>query len=285
MSHGWAKLARGPEAFAGILHALGVPLPGAAALVTIAIEMAGGAMVLAGAFLRPVSLPLAAVLAVAAVTVHLPFGFSSIKLLAVTANGPQFGPPGYEVDVLYMAALAALAIAGPGPLALPVRRRKREAEAPGNLECVPPGRARDEFLPLLYLADDSPTQVRAYYQSGDLFVLRSAAGDVQGVALAMSGGDGDVELKAVAVPEPMQRRGIGRRLLELALCQLRDRGARHVVVGTSNASTRAITFYQRAGFRPMRIERDFFNERRGYPRNLEENGIPIRDMVWLEREL
>jgi hypothetical protein len=28
--------------------------------------------------------------------VHLPYGFSSIKLQAVTAAGAQFGPPGFE---------------------------------------------------------------------------------------------------------------------------------------------------------------------------------------------
>ena len=58
-------------------------------------------------------------------TVHLPYGFSSIKLLAVTRAGAQFGPPGYETALLYLACLAALVLGGPGPLAidnLPSRR-------------------------------------------------------------------------------------------------------------------------------------------------------------------
>jgi hypothetical protein len=53
-----------------------------------------------------------------AVTVHIPYGFSSIKLQSVTAAGPQFGPPGYETDLLYLAALAALVMGGTGPFAL-----------------------------------------------------------------------------------------------------------------------------------------------------------------------
>jgi putative oxidoreductase len=52
------------------------------------------------------------------VTVHLPYGFSSIKLLAVTAAGAQFGPPGLETDLLYLACLATLVIGGSGPLAI-----------------------------------------------------------------------------------------------------------------------------------------------------------------------
>ena len=49
---------------------------------------------------------------------HLPYGFSSIKLQAVTAAGAQFGPPGYETDLLYLACLAALVLGGSGPLAI-----------------------------------------------------------------------------------------------------------------------------------------------------------------------
>jgi putative oxidoreductase len=88
------------------------------AWATILTELLGGLAVLLGAFVAIASLPMAAVLLVAMFTVHLPYGFSSIKLLAVAASGPQFGPPGYEVDLLYLAGLAALAIGGAGPLSV-----------------------------------------------------------------------------------------------------------------------------------------------------------------------
>ena len=57
-----------------------------------------------------VSIPLVAILLVATLTVHLRYGFSSIKLQAVTAAGAQFGPPGYETDLLYLSCLATLVI-------------------------------------------------------------------------------------------------------------------------------------------------------------------------------
>jgi putative oxidoreductase len=50
--------------------------------------------------------------------VHLPYGFSSIKLISVTAAGARFGPPGYEVNLLYLACLAALVLGGSGPFSL-----------------------------------------------------------------------------------------------------------------------------------------------------------------------
>lgn len=118
MEHGYAKLARGPEHFIAILHALGVPAPALLGWATILVELIGGAMVLLGLLIPLASLPMAVVLLVAIVTVHLPNGFSSIKLLSVDAAGAHFGAPGYETDLLYLAALAALVLGGSGPFAL-----------------------------------------------------------------------------------------------------------------------------------------------------------------------
>jgi len=118
MAHGYAKLARGPEHFTAILHALGMPAPELLASATIGVELLGGLAVLLGFFIPLASMPMAVVLLVAIFTVHLPNGFSSIKLLSVDAAGAHFGQPGYETDLLYLAALAALALGGSGRLSL-----------------------------------------------------------------------------------------------------------------------------------------------------------------------
>ena len=124
MEHGFAKLSKGPENFAAILHALGVPAPHFMAWLTILTELIGGLAVLLGAFVPLVSLPMAVLLFVAIFTVHLPNGFSSIKLMNVTAGRAQFGPPGYECDLLYLACLAALVFGGSGPMAVDDYLRK-----------------------------------------------------------------------------------------------------------------------------------------------------------------
>jgi putative oxidoreductase len=124
MEHGFAKLSKGPDAFAAILHALAVPAPHFMAWLTILIELLGGLAILLGAFVSLVSLPMAALLLVAIFTVHLPYGFSSIKLMAVTAAGAQFGPVGYECNLLYVACLVALVLGGSGPLAIDGLLRK-----------------------------------------------------------------------------------------------------------------------------------------------------------------
>jgi len=125
MEHGFAKLSKGPEVFAAILHAIGVPAPHLMAWITILTELIGGLAVLLGAFVPLVSLPMAGLLFVAMLSVHLPYGFSSIKLLSVTSGRAQFGPPGYEVDLLYLACLAALVFGGSGPMAIDNYLRKK----------------------------------------------------------------------------------------------------------------------------------------------------------------
>src|ERR1700750_14593 len=143
---GFATLARGPDAFPAILQALGVPAPHLMGWLTILVEIFGGLAVLLGALVPLASIPMAAVLLVAIFTVHLPYGFSSIKLQAVTAAGAQFGPPGFETDLLYLACLAALVFAGPGPLAIDsLLAKRREVARPAlcaGALCRPSGSQR-----------------------------------------------------------------------------------------------------------------------------------------------
>jgi putative oxidoreductase len=107
------------------LQQIGVPLPHIATWLTIGTELIGGLALLLGAFMLWASIPTALVLLVAMVTIHLPYGFSSVKLLSVSASGAEFGPVGYELDLLYLAALITLALQGPGPLSIDNVRQRR----------------------------------------------------------------------------------------------------------------------------------------------------------------
>jgi len=118
MAHGYAKLARGPEMFAHLLAAMGTPAPTLLAWATVAVEILGGLAVLLGYLIPLASVPMAVVMLVAIFTVHLPYGFSAIKLQSFTAAGAHFGEPGYETNLLYLAALAALVLGGDGPWSL-----------------------------------------------------------------------------------------------------------------------------------------------------------------------
>jgi putative oxidoreductase len=83
-AHGYAKLSKEPDGFAAILQTLGIPAPGVMAWLTALSELFGGLALKAGALVPIVSVPLAIIMLVAMFTIHLPYGFSSIKLMGLT---------------------------------------------------------------------------------------------------------------------------------------------------------------------------------------------------------
>lgn len=129
MAHGWAKLTRGPAGFAALLHQIGMPLPRLTAWIVTLLELIGGLAIFVGAFVAVVSVPLILTMLVAMFTVHFRYGFSSIKTVGLTPDGPLFGPPGYEINLLYVAGLLALMVGGAGALSMDRwLARRKEAE-------------------------------------------------------------------------------------------------------------------------------------------------------------
>ena len=51
---------------------------------------------------------------VALFTININYGFSSVKTIGLTPQGPLFGPPGYEINLLYIAGLISLILTGAG---------------------------------------------------------------------------------------------------------------------------------------------------------------------------
>jgi GNAT superfamily N-acetyltransferase len=132
-------------------------------------------------------------------------------------------------------------------------------------------------------ADDSEVQVERYLREGDVFVAED-----NGVLighLQLVDGDGAVELKSMAVLAERRGSGVGRALVEAAVEHCRLAGASRMVVATAAADVGNLRFYQRLGFRMLRVERDAFTATTGYPDGIVIDGIPLRDRVWLDREL
>jgi putative oxidoreductase len=129
MAHGVAKLTHGPAGFAKLLQWIGVPFAGPTAWVSMLLELVGGAALFLGAFVEVVSVPLIVMMLVAMLGVHLRNGFSSIQTVGLTEAGPQFGPPGFEINLLYIAGLIGLIVAGPGAWAITGRMRSSGAVA------------------------------------------------------------------------------------------------------------------------------------------------------------
>jgi putative oxidoreductase len=118
LAHGMAKWNRGPDKFAKLLAVIGTPAPTIAARVVIGVELLGGLAIVLGALVLLATIPLVASMVVAMFTIHVKYGFSAVNTIGLTATGPVLGPPGYEINLLYIGALLALALTGPGALSV-----------------------------------------------------------------------------------------------------------------------------------------------------------------------
>ena len=121
--HGWEKIADGTKGFQGMLQMTGIPGGAAMAWFVALLEFLGGLALILGAFVLIVSVLLIINMLVAMVTVHLPHGFSFLNITGMGPEGPTFGMPGYEVNLLYIAGLLALVLGGAGLYSVDAKRR------------------------------------------------------------------------------------------------------------------------------------------------------------------
>ena len=142
---------------------------------------------------------------------------------------------------------------------------------------------RRELRALFELAEDSRQELDAYIDAGRVLVAVEGGKPVGHLQLTDTGEPDTVELKNMAVLESHQRRGVGSALVAAAVERLRHGGRSRLVVATAAADVGNLRFYQRLGFRMVSIERDAFTPQAGYPEDLDVDGIPLRDRVWLDR--
>ena len=144
---------------------------------------------------------------------------------------------------------------------------------------------REELRELFVLAEDSPEQLDRYVNLGRVLIAVELEATVGYVQLVDCETPDEIELQSLAVAETRQGRGIGRALVERAVAESLAGGARTLLVATATADVGNLRFYQRLGFRMLRVERDAFTPSEGYPEGLVIDGIPLRDRVWLTLSL
>ena len=139
---------------------------------------------------------------------------------------------------------------------------------------------KKRFLPLLLEADEQESMIDRYLSRGELFVLFDEKELPQAVAVVTKEGEGEYELKNLAVAAPFRRQGLGRRMIYFLLERFRGGGV--LLVGTGD-SPATLDFYKACGFRFSHVEKDFFVK--NYDRPIIENGRVLRDMIYLRQEL
>ena len=112
--HGWLKLfGMGVAGVTGFFGSLGIPLPAVAAPAITALEMVGGAAIVAGLLTRPIAALLAGDMVVA-------IGLAKLR-------GGFFGPNGFELELMLLAGSLSLALLGAGSVSIDALLRSRRS--------------------------------------------------------------------------------------------------------------------------------------------------------------
>ena len=118
---------------------------------------------------------------------------------------------------------------------------------------------RKRFLDLLLLADEQEDMIDRYLERGDMFALYDED-KLRAVCVVTNEGKGIYELKNIATCPDR--------------CSV-------MFVGTGD-TPHTLLFYQSCGFVPSHRIKNFFTDHYDHP--IYENGIRLRDMVYLKRE-
>lgn len=133
------------------------------------------------------------------------------------------------------------------------------------------------FLPLLIIGDESESMIDRYLERGDLYVGKVGDKTVA-VCVTVIENDHKVEVKNLAVDPKFQRKGIGRNLLNHIE---RLNSGKTIILGTGETPS-TLRFYQSCGYVFSHRIDNFFTD--NYPDPIIEEGITLRDMIYLKKD-
>lgn len=135
---------------------------------------------------------------------------------------------------------------------------------------------------LLLLADETVEAIGRYIHDSIIYIAEYK--DVAiGVYVMKKISPSEVEIMNIAVRVDMQGEGIGSQLLAHAEEHAREAGYKSLLIATADAGFRQLYLYQKVGFSISDIRCNFVVE--NYPQPIFENGVQLRHMILLRKEL
>jgi len=138
---------------------------------------------------------------------------------------------------------------------------------------------KKNYLDLLLLADEQENMIDKYLDNGTFFALYDD--DLKSVCVVTDEGMGVFEIQNLATYERYQRKGYGGYLLNY-VCHYYQGVGRIMRVGTGD-SPGILLFYKKYGFVFSHRVENYFVEH--YDKPMFENGIPLKDKIYLKRTL
>ncbi|MDR0348319.1 MAG: GNAT family N-acetyltransferase [Tannerella sp.] len=144
--------------------------------------------------------------------------------------------------------------------------------------------ASDYPYNLLLLADETIEGINKYLFDSDVYIAELPGTEEPIAVFCLYPIDENtIELKNIAVAESYQGKGIGSVLLDKAYRIAKEKEYWEMIVGTADCGIKQIRFYERNGFVKYDVKENFFLEI--YDQPIYENGVQLKDMVMLKKEI
>lgn len=139
---------------------------------------------------------------------------------------------------------------------------------------------KKKYLDLLLLADEQENMIDEYLDRGEVFVLFEEEIAIA-IAVVTDEENGVFEIKNLATRTANQGKGYGKRMVDFLLDYYHGRG-KIMQLGTGE-SKKHLNFYQGRGFVISHRVENFFTLH--YDQPIVEDGIVLRDMIYLQKKL
>lgn len=137
--------------------------------------------------------------------------------------------------------------------------------------------AKDLALELFLIADPSIEKVNEYKDKSLAITAKNQSDDIIGFISFHNSFYTGFEINNIMVYDQYQFKGIAKELITRAEKIVKDTDGKYFEVSTGNSSISAFSLYQKAGFRIVGIERDYFLTR--YKEKIIENSIECVDLI------
>jgi len=138
---------------------------------------------------------------------------------------------------------------------------------------------KEQFMDLLLIADEQENMINKYLGRGDLFALYDDA--LKTVAVVTKENNNTYEIKNIATYEKYRGKGYGGSMIKHIIQHYKNQ-CKVLIVGTGE-NEKILSFYKNLGFTYSHTIKDFFID--NYDHEMFEDGVQLRDMVYLKMEL
>ncbi len=139
---------------------------------------------------------------------------------------------------------------------------------------------KENFMDILLIGDEEEAMVYKYLNAGNLFALYDS--DIlKSICVTLPINQDTIEIKNLATYPKFQNQGCASFLMNFIFEKYKN-NFKYIILGTGENKI-TLNFYKKFGFTEFSRIKNFFLENYSHP--IFENGIQIKDMIYLKKVL